>query len=97
MVTVGAPGDPGKSRPAVVIQSDLLDETNSVLPCVRTALERDAPYYRVAVAPLPETGLRQSSQIVMDKIVAIKRSKLAWCLAVWMHRAFWRLFGRSGW
>jgi mRNA interferase MazF len=75
LVTVSAAGDYGKPRPAVVIQSDRLDDNGSVLVCLLTSVERDAPYYRVPVAPTPTTGLRQPSQIMVDKIVAMKRDK----------------------
>jgi mRNA interferase MazF len=75
IITVSAPGDYGKPRPAVVIQSDELEDTDSVLLCLMTTVERDAAFYRVAVNPTPLTGLRQSSQIMVDKIVTIKREK----------------------
>ena len=75
IVTVSVPGDYGKPRPAVVIQSDRLDETDSVLLCLLTTMERDASYHRVAVDALPATGLHRASQIMVDKIVAVKREK----------------------
>ncbi len=75
LVTVSAAGDYGKPRQAVVIQSDRLDDNYSVLVCLLSSVERDAPYYRVPVAPRPATGLRHPSQIMVDKIVAMKRDK----------------------
>jgi len=51
LVTVSASGDCGKPRPAVVIQSDRLDDIGSVLVCLISSVERDAPYYRVPVTP----------------------------------------------
>lgn len=74
IVTVSAPGDYGKPRPAVVIQSDRLAETDSVLLCLLTSALADAPYYRVGVDPGPATGLRQVSQVMVDKIVTMKRT-----------------------
>lgn len=75
IVTISAPGDYGKPRPAVVIQSDRLEATGSILLCQITAVERDASFYRIAVEADPSTGLRQRSQIMVDKIVAVKREK----------------------
>jgi mRNA interferase MazF len=43
IVTVAAPGDYGKPRPALVIQSDLFDELASVALCLVTSTLRDAP------------------------------------------------------
>jgi len=75
IVPVSVPGDYGKSRPAVVIQSDKLDDTGSVLLCLVTSFERDASFYRVALEPAPSTGLREPSQIMVDKIVTVRREK----------------------
>jgi mRNA interferase MazF len=75
IVTVAAPGDYGKPRPAVVIQSDWLDETDSVLVCLMTTTTRQTPLYRIDVAASRETGLREASQIMVEKIMAIRRDK----------------------
>ena len=75
LVTVAAPGDYGKPRPAVVVQSDWLDETESVLVCLVTGTLRDAPIFRLTVEPSPQNGLKVPSQIMMDKIVALPREK----------------------
>lgn len=68
-------GDYGKPRPAVVIQSDWLDETESVLVCLLTTTLRDAPLYRLSILPTPQTGLREASQIMVDKIMAVRRDR----------------------
>ena len=44
-----------------------------MLLCLITSSERDAPFYRVPVAAGTGTGLRRSSRIMVDKIVATKR------------------------
>lgn len=75
IVTVAMPGDYGKPRPAVVIQSDWLAETDSVLVCLLTSTLREAPIYRLTVEPTPENGLRTVSQVMVDKIVAVRREK----------------------
>lgn len=75
IVTVAVQGDRGKPRPAVVIQSDWLAETDSVLVCLLTSTVREAPLYRLTILSTPETGLRQASQVMVDKIVAVRRDK----------------------
>jgi len=74
-VTVVTAGDYGKPRPAIVIQSDFLAETDSVLVCLLTTTHRDAPFYRLPVPATPDTGLRAPSQIMVDKALAIRRDR----------------------
>jgi mRNA interferase MazF len=75
IVVVALSGDYGKPRPAVVIQADQLDDTDSVLVCQVTTTFRDTPIYRLPVALASGTGLREISYVMADKIVAAKRSK----------------------
>lgn len=76
-VTVATPGDYGKPRPALVVQSDLFNELPSVVICpLTTALRDDAPQLRVDVAPSPQNGLRQPSQIAIDKITVVPATKI---------------------
>ncbi len=75
LVIVSAPGDYGKPRPAVVIQSDWLKATDSVLVALVTSTLADAPLYRLQIEPSEVNGLKASSQIMVDKIVALPREK----------------------
>ncbi|MFO1430777.1 MAG: type II toxin-antitoxin system PemK/MazF family toxin [Candidatus Competibacteraceae bacterium] len=75
IVTVAIQGDYGKPRPAVVIQSNWLSATDSVLVCLFTSTLRDAPFYRLTVEPMPENGLQGVSQIMVDKIMAVRRDQ----------------------
>jgi len=75
LITVALAGDYGTPRPAVVIQSDWLDETDSVLVCLLTTAIRDAPLYRLSIPPALQTGLREPSQIIVDKIMAVRRDR----------------------
>ena len=75
IVTVAVQGDYGKPRPAVVIQSDWLDDTDSVLVCLITTTRRDAPLYRLDLSANHETGLREPSQIMVEKVLAVRREK----------------------
>jgi mRNA interferase MazF len=76
VVTVALPGDYGKPRPALVIQSDLLDTLESVLVCPITSALRNV-MFRVMVEPSPTNGLRQISQVMVDKMSPIPRTKIS--------------------
>lgn len=41
----------GKPRPAVIVQDDLFDATDSVTLCAFTTDETDAPLFRLSVQP----------------------------------------------
>jgi mRNA interferase MazF len=75
LVTVSAPGDYGKPRPAVVIQSDWLKATDSVLVALITSALVHAPFYRLTIEPSPANDLKARSQGMADKIVALPREK----------------------
>lgn len=74
-MTVALNGDFGKPRPALVIQSDLLAEADSVLICLLTSTIRAAPYYRFSVPAGAKSGLHDDSQVMVDKIMAVRRAR----------------------
>jgi mRNA interferase MazF len=77
LVVVSAPGDYGKPRPALIIQSDLFNATHaSVVVCLMTTDLTDAPLIRLDVEAAPENGLKQRSQIMIDKVVALRRERM---------------------
>jgi len=75
LVIASAQRDYGKPRPAVVIQSDWLKATDSVLVALLTSALVDAPLYRLHIEPTDANGLRVPSQVMVDKIVAMPREK----------------------
>lgn len=75
IVTVALSGDYGKPRPAVIIQSDDLAETDSVLVCLITSTQRATPQFRLAVEPSLANGLREASDVMADKIMAVRRER----------------------
>lgn len=75
LVIVSAPGDYGKPRPAVVIQSDGLKGAESVLVALITSALVDAPIYRLKLQPTGANGLNVASQVMVDKIVALSRAR----------------------
>lgn len=76
LVTVALQGDDGRPRPAVVIQSDLFDEHPSVTVLPLTSELRDTPLFRITVEPSPDNGLQRRSQIMIDKIHTVPRTRL---------------------
>ena len=75
LVTVALSGDYGKPRPALVIQSDFLPERDSVLVCLLTTTVRGAPLYRLTLPAAEGTGLREPSQVMVNKIMAVRRDR----------------------
>ena len=78
IVICAAPGDYGKPRPAVVVQSDLFNATHaSIVVCPITTHLENAPLFRIPVPPGKMTGLELPSQAMVDKITAIPRSRIS--------------------
>jgi mRNA interferase MazF len=75
-VVVVAAGDYGKPRPALVIQTDLLEEHPSVTLCLVTNTLRDTPMFRITVDPSAENGLQRISQVQVDKLVTLARERI---------------------
>ena len=72
------PGDYGKPRPAVVVQSDLFNETHASLTlCPITSHRVDAPLFRLPIPASPKNGLAADSDIMVDKIMTIRRERIA--------------------
>lgn len=76
LVTVAMAGDFGKPRPALVVQSDLFDETGTVTVLLVTSTLVDAPLLRPTIEPTEANGLRQRSQVQIDKAMSVKRDKI---------------------
>jgi mRNA interferase MazF len=72
LVLAAPPGDYGKPRPCLVIQSELFSALPSITICPLTSeLREDAPLLRLTIAPDEINGLRKSSQIAIDKITTL--------------------------
>jgi mRNA interferase MazF len=77
LVTVALQRDPGKPRPALVIRSDLFDETHPTVTLLPVTGEiRSAPLFRVTVVPSEANGLKKVSQVMVDKPVSVKRDRI---------------------
>lgn len=75
LVTIAMQGDFGKPRPALVIQADQYGElgTVTVLPVTSTLIA--APLIRITIQPGAEKGLQKPSQVMVDKVMTVKRDK----------------------
>ena len=66
----------GKPRPAVVVQDDRFDATNSVTICAITSDPTDAPLIRLPIKPSERNGLRVDCRLMVDKITTVPKSKI---------------------
>ena len=77
LVIVTVAGDYGKPRPAVVVQTDLVNDTHaSIVVCPVTSHLQEAELFRLTITPSPDNGLQKTSQIMVDKIVAVRKDKI---------------------
>jgi len=74
--TVSGGSYAGKPRPAVIIQSDLFDQTASVTICPFTTDETEAPLLRLPVDPDGRNGLQRPSRLMVDKITTVPKTRL---------------------
>jgi mRNA interferase MazF len=72
----GGPSYARKPRPALIVQSDLLTETDSVVTCLFTTHNNTAIPSRLAFAATVGNGLLEDSDLMADKVMAIPRNKL---------------------
>ena len=76
-MVVATSGDYGKPRPVLIVQSELFAELPSVVICpLTTTLRNDADQFRLEAEPSDRNGLREVSQIAIDKITVIPVAKI---------------------
>ena len=75
-VTVAMQGNLGKTRPALILQSDRFDEhaTITILPVTSTIV--DAPLFRITIEPNETNGLNKPSQVMVDKTMTVVKEKV---------------------
>ena len=77
-IWVGAGGEyAAKPRPLLIIQDDRFDGTDSVVVCPMTSTEAAMPLLRVPVPADEVSGLDLPSWVMVDKIIALRRSQVA--------------------
>ena len=72
----GAKDYAAEPRPAVILQDDRFDATESVTICVMTTDPTEAPLFRVPIAPNERNGLNTLSRLMVDKITTVSKNKL---------------------
>lgn len=75
---MAAPGDYGKPRPAVVVPAEVLTagDLASVVLCLISRHPADVPAFRIPMEAAPGNGLLQYSQVMVDKILTVPRSRV---------------------
>lgn len=73
VVIVALPGD--KPRPALVLQSDELMQSASVIVCPFTSSLEFASPHRVVMEAATANGLKSASVLMTEKMQAIRREK----------------------
>jgi mRNA interferase MazF len=71
------PGDLGRPRPGVVVQAaEFNAHLTTVFVCPVSSHLRDNISLRPLIDPTPKNGLRVPSQVMTDKMVALRRDRI---------------------
>jgi mRNA interferase MazF len=70
------PGDFGKPRPMLVVQDDAFHGLSSLTVLPLTTDLRTASSIRITIEPSEQTGLRERSQIIIDKTGTLLRTRI---------------------
>ena len=65
-----------KPRPAVILQDDRFDATDSITVCAFTTDPASAPLFRLLVKPTERNGLKAASRLMVDKVSTVPKSRL---------------------
>jgi mRNA interferase MazF len=83
VVVMVAPGDLGKPRPAIVVQAEGFgDNPLTVLVCPVSSHIVGTQRIRPIVEPSPKNGLRVRSQIMTDKLIALRTDRIRQTIGV---------------
>ena len=75
--TVAGGGDyTGKPRPAVIVQDNSFDATDSIAICAFTTDPTEAPLFRISVDPTEPNGLASKGTLMVDKLTTVRRTRL---------------------
>jgi mRNA interferase MazF len=78
VVVVALPGDYGKPRPAVIVQSPpFIGDFESIIVCPLTSETLAHSIARIEVSPTSANGLSQVSRIMVDKIMTVPKKRVA--------------------
>jgi mRNA interferase MazF len=66
----------GKPRPAVIVQDDRFNASDSIVVCPLTTDPTPAPIFRLPIQPSTQSGLRVPCRMMVDKVTAVPRKRL---------------------
>jgi mRNA interferase MazF len=72
----GAGSYAGKPRPAVILQDDRFDMTDSITVYAFTTDPTDAPLSRLPIEPSEANGLRAPCRLMADKITTVRKARI---------------------
>jgi mRNA interferase MazF len=72
----GAGSYAGKPRPAVILQDDRFDMTDSITVCAFTTDPTDAPLFRLPIEPSEANGLGAPCRLMADKITTVRKARI---------------------
>ncbi len=72
----GGKDNAGKPRPAVIVQDDSFDATDSITVCAFTMDKTEAPLLRLPVQPNERNGLRVTCRLMVNKITTVPNTKV---------------------
>lgn len=72
----GGSGYARKPRPVLIVQSDLMTETESIIICLFTSREGRQLTSRLHFEPDGENGLNEPSDLMVDKVMTVARTRL---------------------
>jgi len=75
-IVAGGKDYAGKPRPAVIVQDDRFDGTDSITICAFTTDATEAPLFRLPVEPNARNGLRAACRLMVDKIMTVPKAKI---------------------
>lgn len=75
VVAVGD-GDYGKPRPMLVVQSDTAEKFDTVAVVLITTTLLEAPNTRPSITPSAGNGLREASEVMIDKVQPVRRARV---------------------
>jgi mRNA interferase MazF len=77
LVSAIVPRGYGKPRPVVIVQADsFLEFHASITVCPLTTHLRGLRLFRVMVAPDKRNGLREPSEVMVDKLSSLRRESI---------------------
>ncbi|GAA3882757.1 type II toxin-antitoxin system PemK/MazF family toxin [Tessaracoccus defluvii] len=76
MWTVAGGISASKPRPAIIVQDDVFELTDSITVAPLTTTLVDAPLLRLRVPAGGLTGLAQDSDVMVDKLTTVRRSNV---------------------